>query len=86
MSYGGKFAGKGAYITNAQIIPENINVVWGYTFNAKMSLVGLTNLGTDEEPIAGATLVLSYSVSTVLREDKNNMTIFISGDGTIQQM
>ncbi len=86
MSYGGKFDGKGAYITNAQIVPENVNVVWGYTFNAKMSLVGLTNTGTDEEPIAGATLVLSYSVSTLIKEDRNNMTIFIGGDGTIQQM
>lgn len=86
MSYGGKFRGKGSYITHAQIVPENVTVAWGYTFNAKMSLVGLTNLGTDENPIAGATLQLSYSVSTVLKEDRNNMTIFISGDGTIKQM
>ncbi len=86
MSYGGQFKGKGAFITNAQIVPENVTVAWGYTFNAKMSLVGLTNIGTDEEPIAGATLVLSYSVSTLIKEDRNNMTIFIAGDGTIQQM
>lgn len=86
MSHGGKLHGKGAYITNAQIVPEKISVAWGYTFNAQMSLVGLTNLGSDEDPIAGATLQLSYSVSTFLKEDKNNMSIFISGDGTIQQM
>lgn len=86
MSYGGQFQGKGAYITHAQIVPENVTVAWGYTFNAQMSLVGLTNIGTDENPIAGATLQLSYSVKTVLKEDKNNMTIFIAGDGTIQQM
>ncbi len=86
MSYGGKFEGKGAYITNAQIVPEKITVAWGYTFNAKMALVGLTNVGTDEEPVAGATLVLSYSVSTVIKEDKNNMSLFIDGNGTIQQM
>jgi hypothetical protein len=30
--------------------------------------------------------VLSYSVSTIIKEDRNNMTIFIAGDGTIQQM
>lgn len=86
MSYGGQFQGKGSYITNAQIVPEKVTVAWGYTFNAEMSLVGLTNLGTEEAPIAGATLQLSYSVSTVLKEDRNNMTIFIAGDGTIQQM
>ncbi len=86
MSHGGQYKGKGAFITNAQIVPENITVAWGYTFNAKMSLVGLTNIGTDEDPIAAATLVLSYSVSTLIKEDRNNMTIFIAGDGTIQQM
>ncbi len=86
MSYGGQFGGKGAYITNAQIVPENVNVLWGYTFNAKMSVVGLSNIGTDEDPIAGATLSLYYSVSTVIKEDKNNLTLFIAGDGTIQQM
>ena len=86
MSYGGKFGGKGAYITNAQIVPENVNVLWGYTFNAKMSVVGLSNIGSDEDPIAGATLALYYSVSTVIREDKNTMTLFIGGDGSIQQM
>lgn len=86
MSYGGKFGDQGAYITNAQIVPENVNVLWGYTFNAKMSLVGLTNTGSDEDPVAGATLSLSYSVSTVIREDRNNMTIYIDGNGTIQQM
>lgn len=86
LSYGGEFQGKGAYITNAQIVPEKISVAWGYTFNAKMSLVGLTNLGSEESPVAGATLQLSYSVSTLVKEDRNNMTIFIAGDGTIQQM
>ncbi|HLW56909.1 MAG TPA: hypothetical protein VKY27_05955 [Bacteriovoracaceae bacterium] len=86
MSPGGKFRGKGAYITNAQIVPETISVAWGFNFNAKMSLVGLTNLGTDDDPIVGATLQLSYTVSTVVKEERNNMTIFISGDGNIEQL
>jgi hypothetical protein len=86
MSSGGKFQGKGAFITNAQIVPEKVSVAWGYTFNAKMSLVGLSNLGSDEDPIAAATVQLSYSVSTIVKEDRNNMTLFITGDGIIQQL
>lgn len=86
LSYGGKFQGKGAYLTNAQVVPEKISVAWGYNFNAKMSLVGLSNLGTEEDPIAAATLELGYSVSTILKEERNKMTIFISGDGAIQQL
>jgi|SRR5690606_21063131 len=86
MSAGGKFRGTGSYITNAQIVPENISVAWGYNFNAKMSLVGLSNLGSDEDPIAGATLKLNFTVSTVVKEERNNMTIFVAGDGTIEQL
>jgi hypothetical protein len=86
MSHGGKFRGTGAFITNAQIVPEKVSVAWGYSFNAEMSLVGLTNMGSDRNPVAGATLQLSYSVSTIIKEDKNNMTIFIAGDGTIKHM
>jgi hypothetical protein len=85
-SYGGSFNGKGLYITNAEIVPENVSVAWGYTFNAKMKLVGLTNRGTKLSPVAGATLTLYYSVSTVLKEDQNNISYFLSGDGTISRI
>lgn len=86
MSYGGQYGGLGSYITNAQIVPETVTVAWGYTFNANMSLVGLTNIGSEANPVAAATLVLSYSVKTVLKEEKKNVTMFVAGDGTIQQM
>lgn len=86
MSYGGQYDGTGAYITNAQIVPEQVTVAWGYTFNATMALVGVTNIGSEANPIAGATLKLSYSVKTVLKEEKKNMTLFVAGDGTIEQM
>lgn len=85
-SYGGKYQGKGAYLSNTQIVPEKVSVAWGYNFDAKVKLVGVTNLGSDEDPIAGATLELSYTVSTVVKEERNNITIFVGGDGTIQAM
>lgn len=85
-SYGGQFQGKGSYLANTQIVPEKVSVAWGYNFDAKVKLVGLTNLGSDEEPVAGATLELSYIVSTMVKEERNNITIFVGGDGTIQAM
>ena len=84
MSYGGSYNNKGYYITNAQIVPEYVSVAWGYSFNASMKLVGITNKGTQDFPIAGATLSLSYEVSTIIQEDRNNLTFFLSGDGTIK--
>jgi hypothetical protein len=86
MSYGGSYHNKGYYITNAQIVPEYVSVAWGYSFNASMKLVGITNKGTQDFPIAGATLSLTYEVSTIIQEDRNNLTFFLSGDGTIKSL
>ncbi len=86
MSYGGSYKNKGYYITNAQIVPEYVSVAWGYSFNASMKLVGITNKGTQDFPIAGATLGLTYEVSTIIQEDRNNLTFFLSGDGTIKAL
>ena len=86
MSYGGSNNGKGLYLTNVQIVPQNISVAWGYTFDAKMILTGITNKGSQDSPIASATLNLSYTVSTVIKEDRNNYTYEVVGNGQINEI
>lgn len=86
MSYGGTFNGKGYYLTNVQIVPESVYVAWGFTFNATMKLVGITNKGNQDFPVAAATLSLSYSVSTVLQDDRHNITFEVTGDGAIKRI
>jgi hypothetical protein len=86
MSYAGLYNCKGAYITNAQIVPEFVNVAWGYGFDAKMVFVGITNVGDDENPIAGLTVNLDYRVYTVIKEERKALTFFLTGEGNIKKL
>ncbi len=85
-SYNGSYNGKGKYISNAEITPEHVSVAWGYTFNANMKVVGITNRGSKVNPLAAATMQISYNVSTVIKEDRNNVTYYVMGDGQMGQL
>ncbi|MFZ4714833.1 MAG: hypothetical protein ACOYL6_14035 [Bacteriovoracaceae bacterium] len=85
-SYGGSYNGKGRYLTAAEIVPENVSVAWGFTFDASMKLVGVMNRGKKTNPLAAAILQISYNVSSNLKEDRNNVSYFIQGDGQMGQM
>ncbi len=80
-SYGGSYDGKGKYITAAQIIPESVRTLFGYDFSATMKLGGIQNNGTRANPLAAATLLLEYSVSTVMVASTSVSSHFILGDG-----
>jgi hypothetical protein len=82
---GGSYNGKGAYITNAQIIPEYINVLFGFDYDVTMRVAGIQNSGSRQDPIAGATLVLSHSARSVMNTRISEEKIFISGRGQLQK-
>jgi len=78
--YGGAFAGKGAYIASASIVPQNVSVVWGYSLDMDVNNVSVANLGTSESPVAGMNLLANIKVSTVLRATEINEVFAIRGD------
>lgn len=85
-SYGGSYEGKGKYITNAQIVPEDLTVQWGFEFNATSKLVGIVNNGTKANPVAGATVSISYSVDSVISSSKSDVSYHFVGDGQIREI
>jgi hypothetical protein len=85
-SYGGSYDGKGAYLTAVQIIPESVRTMFGYDFTATMKLGGLQNQGTRANPIAAATILMEYTVSTVLVASNEVRSFFITGNGGFQKL
>jgi hypothetical protein len=83
-SYGGRYQGKGKYITAAQIVPSDVQVAWGFNVSATMSLDGIFNHGTVAEPVAGANLRLNYKIDTVVKTEERNMIFYIGGDGQVR--
>ena len=81
--YGLKFKGVGDYITGAQIVPKEVNVDYGYDFNATMKLSGIVNHGSDEYPMAGGILVLEYNYKNMWSAKKRSEIFHIMGDGKV---
>ena len=83
---GGSYKGKGRFLMNATIVPANVSVAWGYTFDAKASVAGVTNAGSTRDPVAAMQLDMHWSVDTTLKHIENTENFYIRGDGLLQQL
>jgi hypothetical protein len=84
-AHGGSYNGKGAYLTAVQIIPESVSTAFGYDFTATMKLAGIQNMASREAPVAGATLLLEYTVNTLLKAQTDVDTVFVNGNGDFKK-
>lgn len=85
-SYGGSYNGTGAYLTSVQVVPEYVKVLWGWDFNATMKLGGLQNMGTRSNPVAGATIMIEYTASSMMTAISRNTSFFVTGKGALKQL
>jgi hypothetical protein len=80
-TYGGGKAEMGQYLANVSVLPAELNVLWGYNFDAKVEVQPAINLGSRENPIGGLELNVRWTVKTVLKESINSFHFFVQGDG-----
>lgn len=85
-SYGGSYNGKGAYLTAVQIIPESVRTLFGFDFTATMKLGGIQNQGTKVDPNAGATLLMEYTVSSIMNAQNQVDSFFVTGKGAFKKL
>ncbi|MFM8269701.1 MAG: hypothetical protein ACKN9V_05880 [Pseudomonadota bacterium] len=64
--YGGQFQGRGAYIESATVLPQQVQVLWGYNVKLNVEDVSTVNLGTKENPVASIAMETELTVSTVM--------------------
>jgi len=86
---GGSFKGQGRYITNATIQYSNVEVLWGYIFNANVEIPQVVNMGTEASPIGGMQMTLNWNVSThpvSLKKSISSVSFFVAGDGRPMQV
>jgi hypothetical protein len=84
-SYNGSYNGTGAYLTAVQIIPEHVRTLFGFDFTATMKLGGIQNQGTRANPVAGATLLMEYTVSSLVVADNKVDSFFVTGKGLFKK-
>ena len=84
--YGGSYEGAGRYLTGVDVSASNISVSWGFDFNATSSLISIANRGSQEDPIASATVKIQYEASSVLRNIQSAQSFHVTGAGDIEQV
>ena len=83
--YGGEFEGRGAYLENVTILPQEVSVLWGYTVNFTVENVSTVNLGDRENPIASIAMETAFEVKTVMQDLRiRNLYEFRGDDGQVR--
>jgi hypothetical protein len=82
--YNGSLKGVGKYITSLKIMASNIYTAWGFDFDANSELIGISNVGTDENPVASGIIGVSYAVRGKLNEARNADSLYVDGYGRLQ--
>ncbi len=85
-TYGGTLNGFGRYIANAQIVPANLHVSWGYTFNASAKVQIVTNSGTKDNPVASMQLSQHWGLDTAISHEENTNTFYMTGAGEFKDL
>ncbi len=80
----GSYKGKGKYIANLKVDASDIYASWFYNFDATSELVGVANVGTDEEPVASAIMKVSYTIKKFGDEFRKVTRFYVDGSGNIQ--
>lgn len=85
-TYNGSYNGQGQYLANVTIIPALVDVAWGYTFNARVAIPSVLNVGSKAAPVAGVEIQIRYSVDTVMKHYEETYDFFVRGDGQFKEL
>jgi len=77
----GEHQGTGQYLANVTVVPESVDVAWGYTLNASGQMYEVTNRGTKENPIASTQLQVNWFVGTIVKKSQSTQNFYIEGSG-----
>lgn len=83
---GGSVDGKGQYIGYAAFQPVDVQVAWGFEFNAEAAVPAVFNMGTKADPVAGMQIVMNYKVTSPLKFISQSQAYFIDGKGNFEKM
>lgn len=80
-TYGGKFEEVGSYLANVSVTPMQVDVAWGFEFNAHTEVEQVLNIGPLADPVAGMELAMKWRVDTPFKASASQVRYFVTGDG-----
>jgi hypothetical protein len=84
--YGGTYQGKGKFIGQIAVAPTNIKLKTDRSLTFRAELLDALNFGTEDEPVAGVQLLITWSTPTTTRYEMKSVEYFLYGDGEVQDL
>lgn len=84
--YNGSQDGKGKYLAGIRASARNITISWGFDLDASSQLLQISNVGTQQNVVAGATLEMTYTVKNWTRTITTSTSFHVTGDGKLYKL
>lgn len=82
-TYGGGYKGVGQYLARVAIVPDQVKVAWGYSFNATASVPLVFNSSTSESPVGAAEMMIDWEVKTATQYHRQSELYYLDGTGAM---
>ena len=77
----GRYKSQGQYLKHVTVIPEMIDVAWAHRLDVSVKVVGIVNLNTTTDPLAGMEVQVGWKVQNPFTDHRQSKSFFIQGDG-----
>ncbi len=84
--HSGTYNDKGHYLAGIRMSARDIRVSWGFDLDATSQLIQISNVGTANNVIAGATVEITYTVKNWTRTLSTSKAFHVTGDGRVFQL
>ncbi|MBI4676159.1 MAG: hypothetical protein HY748_01110 [Elusimicrobia bacterium] len=83
---GGRYAGKGRFLTGVSVLPIRIEAKAGYKASMEAEVLAVNNVGTARDPVAAIVLAARWRVRGQGREHAGASVFLVRGDGLFSQL
>ncbi len=80
--YGGNYDGEGSYLENVTVLPQKVEVLWGYNLSMSVDSISTVNVGTKKAPVASLLMQVNTKVSTVIKSSETHNVFSFRGDSS----
>ena len=81
--HSGSYNGKGKYVTNLKVQASDVYSMWGSDLTASSELIGISNIGSKDAPVASGIIQVSYTAKGVVNQNVGARSFFVDGNGHI---
>ena len=76
-------SGAGQYLTSCGFSVDSLNVAWGYTYDAKSTVINVLNSGSAAVPLAQVQIEFEHKLSTIVYLSTEKLRFTMLGDNRI---